>query len=126
MHTDKWPSGLQAILKGDVLDAYLAKPVTIPSNYEVIKTVLLLQAGVSHNDHVQRLLHFNPRHGYTTAQYFSNSKDFLTNLSSSLTKDQFIDLLSLEFTYRAIQPHIVSFVHTLHRPTPLDSIREID
>ena len=67
MPTDKWPFELHAILKGDVLDAYLAIPVTNPSNYEVIKTALLVQAGVLPNDRLQRLLHFNPRHGSTAA-----------------------------------------------------------
>ena len=114
----KWPIELQAILKGDALDAFLAVPASDANSYDVVKDALLIHAGISPTDCLQRLLHFNPRRGATAAQFFSMAKYILINLQRNLTTEQFIDQLVLEFTYRAAQPHITSFVRALHRPKP--------
>ena len=122
----KWPIELQAIFKGDALDAFLAVPASDANSYDAVKDALLIHAGISPTDRLQRLLHFNPCRGATAAQFFGVAKDILNNLQRNLTTKQFIDQLALEFTYRAAQPHITSFVHALHQPKPIEAICELD
>ena len=110
-------------MKGDALDAFLAVPASDANSYDAVKDALLIHAGISPTDRLQRLLHFNPRRGAMAAQFYGMVEDILNNLQRNLTTEQLIDQLALEFSYRATQRHITSFVRTLHRPKPIEAIR---
>ena len=55
-----------------------------------------------------------------------NGSSFLIWLKQPSRELDYTDQLVLELTYRAAQPHITSFVRVLHRPKPIEAIRELD
>ena len=95
----KWPSELQALLKGDVLDAFLSISSAECINYDTMRNSLLVQAGISPSSKFQRLLQSAPKHGSTAAQYYGLTKDIITKLIKDLMWNQAMEKLSLEITY---------------------------
>ena len=86
----KWPAELRAILKDEALSAFMTVSPADINNYDKIKTAILVRAGISPTNRVQRLLQMQPRLGQTAAQVYGHITNTLIQFSEGMTIYQII------------------------------------